>query len=427
MASTNFTAHADDTSDPAYLPSHFSGVYRLGETVSWRVTPPSDSPPITYVIRKNNLEEIARGTLQPGNVGLIEARLDEPAMLYVEILPNTANAQPKALGAAVEPDRIGASLPPPEDFDAFWRDKIRSLRRIPARAQLIPKASDRDGIEFGILRLDQLAGKHVWAQMAKPQDVSGKKKYPALVILEWGPPHPLAKATVADRAAEGWLAVNIEPHDVLPDQPQSYYDALPSSLQQFETSGPRDRDHYFLLYMYLGNIRVIDYVADRSDWDRKTLVVIGTSMGGLQTLCAAALHPKVTALSVNSPAGADANGLAHGRQVGWPWLGKSDPMELQTARYFDAVNCARRIKVPSFVAFGFIDILTPPVGNWAIYNAIRGPKEVMALPNAGHVYLWSREESMQWTLRAVAWLDALRAGRSPIESANQRTSGAGPN
>ena len=59
----------------------------------------------------------------------------------------------------------------------------------------------------------------------------------------------------------------------MPDQPQLYYDALPEALQHFEMSGPHDRAHYFLLYMFLGDIPVIDYLVSRRDWDGKTLVV----------------------------------------------------------------------------------------------------------------------------------------------------------
>jgi hypothetical protein len=52
-------------------------------------------------------------------------------------------------------------------------------------------------------------------------DKQGRKKYPGLVILQWAsPPYPLQKPWVTDRAAEGWLAVNVEPHDVMPDQPK---------------------------------------------------------------------------------------------------------------------------------------------------------------------------------------------------------------
>ena len=34
------------------------------------------------------------------------------------------------------------------------------------------------------------------------------------MIYQWAsPPYPLQKPWVTDRAAEGWLALNVEPHD----------------------------------------------------------------------------------------------------------------------------------------------------------------------------------------------------------------------
>jgi cephalosporin-C deacetylase len=412
------TARADETPGPAFVPYHSSGIYKLGETVGWNVTLPGDAAPVTYVIRKNNLETIGSGAFQPGRPGRIEVQSNElgneAGMVYVEIVGNSPGAPKKALGAAVAPEKIGASIPAPQDFDAFWTGKIRMLRNIPPHPVLTHRPSDKDGVDFAVLRLDQLEGRHVWAQVASPHDESGKQKYPALVMFEWGGPHFLPKATVTDRAAEGWLAVNVEPHDAMPDQPQSYYAALPESLQHFEMSGPHDRDHYFLLYMFLGNIRVLDYLASRPDWDGKTLVVTGTSLGGQQALCAAGLNPRVTAVLALVPAGADANGVAHGRQVGWPWLGRSDPQELQTGQYFDTVNCATHIKAPTLMAFGFIDTLTPPVGNWAAFNAIQGPKEAASMRDSPHVYLATPEQLLPWTERSVAWLGALRTGRPPI-------------
>ena len=409
-------SYADETPGLAYVPYHPSGIYGLGETVGWNVTLPPDSLPVNYVIRKNNLEEVGRGVLQPGRPDKIESRLDEPGMLYVEIVEDSPNAPKKALGAAVAPEKIGAAIPAPADFDAFWADKIRRLGTVPPNPKITQRPSEKDGVDFQMIRLDQLDHRHVWAQLAKPHDASQKKKYPALVMLEWGVPHLLPKATVTARAAEGWLAVNVEPHDVMPDQPQSYYDALPDALKHFELIAANDRDHNYFLYMYLGNNRVIDYLASRPDWDRKTLVVLGTSLGGQQSLCAAGLDSKVTAVMANVPAGADANGVAHGRQVGWPWLGKSNPKELEIAQYFDTVNCAMRIKVPSLIAFGFIDTLTPPVGNWAVYNAINGPKEAAPMRDSPHVNLATPAQSRPWTQRSVEWLDSLRKGRPPMGS-----------
>jgi cephalosporin-C deacetylase-like acetyl esterase/lysophospholipase L1-like esterase len=341
-------------------------------------------------------------------------------MVYVEVTENSPGARPKALGAAVAPEKIQPSIPAPADFDAFWKAKIAALRKVPMKAALTEKPSDKDGVDFGILRMDHLDGKHIWGQVAKPHDATKKKKYPGLIILQWAsPPYPLQKAWVTDRAAEGWLAVNVEPHDVMPDQPQSYYDALPDELKHYNTIETRNRDKNYFLYMYLGDIRAVDYLASRHDWDGKTLVVMGTSMGGQQSLCTAGLHPKITHMLINVPAGADANGTAHGRKIGYPNWDVDDPKVLETAQYFDTVNCAARIKVPSLVAMGFIDTVTPPVGIWAAYNQIQGPKLAAPMVNSPHNHLATPEQLMPWTRTSTTWLNALVAGRPPIEPADQ--------
>jgi cephalosporin-C deacetylase len=414
-------ALADESAGPAYVPYRSSSIYPLGETAGWNVTLPWSSPTVSYVIRKNNLAEIGRGTLRPGTPAKIEAKLDEPGMVYVEVTQNTPGAKPKALGAAVAPEKIGPAVPAPADFDEFWSAKIAALRKVPAKPRLTEKPSDKEGVDFAILQMNHVEGKHVWGQVAKPRDAS-KKKYPGLVILQWAsPPYPLHKSWVTDRAAEGWLAVNIEPHDVMPDQPQSYYDALPAELKAYNSIETRNRDKNYFLYMYLADIRAVDYLASRPDWDGKTLVVMGTSMGGQQSLCAAGLHPKVTHMLINVPAGADANGTAHGRKTGYPFWDVNDPQVLKTAEYFDTVNCAARIKVPSLVSMGFIDTATPPVGIWSAFNLIQGPKEAVPMPESPHNHLATPEQSLPWTQRSAAWLSALVEGRSPLEPADVAT------
>jgi len=421
-------ARADESAGPAYVPYQSSGIYALGETAGWNVTLPWNSPTVTYVIRKNNLAEIGRGTITPGKPTKIEAKLDEPGMVYVEITENTPNAKPKALGAAVAPEKIAPSIPAPADFDAFWAAKIMALRKVPAKPELTPKPSEKDGVDFAILKMNHVEGKHVWGQVAKPHDPTNKKKYPGLVILQWAsPPYPLQKSWVTDRAAEGWLAVNIEPHDVMPDQSKEYYDALPEALKNYNGIETRNRDKNYFLYMYLADIRAVDYLASRPDWDGRTLVVMGTSMGGQQSLCATGLNPKVTAMLVNVPAGADVNGTAHGRRTGYPFWDPNDPQVMKTAEYFDTANCAARIKVPSLVSMGFIDTATTPVSIWAAFNQIKARKEAAPMIDSPHNHLATPEQSVPWTRASAAWLSALVAGRSPFEPADVATPRTDPN
>jgi cephalosporin-C deacetylase len=228
------------------------------------------------------------------------------------------------------------------------------------------------------------------------------------------PPYPLQKPWVTDRAAEGWLALNIEPHDVLPDQPQAYYDALPPELRKYQEIGRNDRDRNYFLQMYLADYRAVEYLTSRPDWDGRTLIVTGISMGGQQSLCTAAFHPEVTGLVVHVPAGADSNGPLHGRASGYPNWPPDDPQVMRTALYFDTVNCAARVKVPALVSMGFIDTVTPPVGIWIAYNQLRGPKEVVPLVDAAHNHQATAEQQAQYTTRAAEWLRMFASGRPPM-------------
>jgi dienelactone hydrolase len=146
---------------------------------------------------------------------------------------------------------------------------------------------------------------------------------------------------------------------------------------------------------------------------------MGTSMGGQQAICTAALNSKVTALVAHVPAGADLLGALHGRATGYPFWPADDPAVQRTAPYFDTVNCASRVKVPALVSMGFVDTVTPPVGIWAMFNELRGPKEVVPLVDAAHNHQSTAEQQAAYTRRAEAWLAQLRTGQSPLTPASR--------
>jgi cephalosporin-C deacetylase len=233
-----------------------------------------------------------------------------------------------------------------------------------------------------------------------------------MVIYQWAsPPYPLQKSWVTDRAAEGWLVLNIEPHDVLPDAPPSYYRALPAELKNYGAIGQEDRDKCYFLQMYLADYRAVDYIASRPDWNGKTLVVNGTSMGGQQSLVVAGLHPKITHVVVEEPSGCDLNADQHGRQAGYPGFPSSNPKAVATAPYFDVINFASHIRATSLVAMGFVDTIAPPAGIWTAFNQIRGGKEVAPMFEAPHNNTATRAQQLPYTSRATEWLSALVKGQ----------------
>jgi cephalosporin-C deacetylase len=52
--------------------------------------------------------------------------------------------------------------------------------------------------------------------------------------------------------------------------------------------------------------------------------------------------------------------------------------------YFDAATAATRIRIPTFVSVARHDRAVPPVGQFAVYHALAGPKQLYVL-SAGHM------------------------------------------
>src|SRR5579863_10171520 len=96
--------------------------------------------------------------------------------------------------------------------------------------------------------------------------------------------------------------------------------------------------------MYLRDYRGAEYLASRPDWDGKTLIATGTSMGGQQSLCVAGLDRKITHVIVEEPSGCDTNGYLHGRQAGYPFFPSNNAKVMEASRYVDAVNFASHIR-----------------------------------------------------------------------------------
>ena len=402
-------------------PFKASGIYAIGEKAGWTAALPAnvalDGAQYSYTIKKNNFDVIKSGTLDLSRPASIEVTVDEPAMLYVEVKSSIATVPAQIVGAAVAPDQLQSTEPEPNDFERFWASKIRMLNKTAAHPVLTAKPSDKADVDYFTFQLDHIDGRHIHGQLAKPRRPG---RFPGLAIFQWAsPPYPLQKEWVTDRAAEGWLAVNIEPHDVLPDEPKAYYDALPQELKEYQRIGRDDRDKNYFLQMYLADYRAIEYLASRPDWDGKTLIVNGTSMGGQQSLCAAALNPRVTGLIVHVPAGADASGPFYGRASGYPDWPVDDPKVRRTAQYFDTINCARRITVPSLLSMGFIDTATPPVGILIAFNRIKGPKEAVPLVDAPHNHQATPKQQEPYMIRSAEWMKTLAVGGDVFERADR--------
>jgi cephalosporin-C deacetylase-like acetyl esterase len=389
-----------------FTPFHANGLYQAGERYGWTVRAPmgmSTQDPLAYdyVIRENNLNVIKSGTIDlSSGSATIEGVLDHPAMVYVRLTPNRegmvtpppapapgrgpspADLDKLTVGAAIDPLGFKPSVPRPADFDAFWAGKLAALAAVPINPQLTPVPAPKPNIDFFKVQLDSV-GSHVQGYLATPK---GGGKHPALILYQYAGVYALDPRTAADRAAEGWLAFNVDSHD----QDPAAADGAP---RNYAMVGANDRETSYFLTMYLRDTRAIDYIRSRPDWDGKTIVVMGTSMGGQQSFATAGLNPQyVTHLVVNVPAGFDINGEKAGRRPGYPNWPTDDAAIMQAGQYFDPVNFASKIKAKSVVAFGLIDTTSPPAGVFTAFDQIAAPKEAIPMVESDHNHVTPQKQ-----------------------------------
>jgi cephalosporin-C deacetylase len=411
LGTASAVASAQTLPDPNLVlePYHQSGIYKIGERAGWNIHAllGAGYTRYSYELSENNLKVIQSGEIElSSGLGTISTTLDHPGMLYLRLRyigvpapatpPGPQELDKMTAGAAVAPEQITPPTGKPADFDAFWAGRLAALSHVRVHPRVTPTASDRERIALSTVTLDSL-NSQVHGYLAAPNDGA---KHPALVIFQYAGVYALQKNTVTDRAAEGWLAFDVDAHDMPPDQATAPLD--------YAGIGNASRETSYFLNMYLRDTRALDYIESRPDWDGKTIVLMGMSMGAQQSFATAALNPgRVTAIIVNVPAGADISGDLTGSRRGYPNWPVDDPRVVETARYFDITNFAPSIKAESLVAFGFIDTTSPPFGVLAAFNQIQAPKEAVPMPLSDHNHITPQQEGAYF-IRSREALESLR-------------------
>ncbi len=391
---------------------HADGSYDISEPVIWTiqltgVKAGEPLPTPTYVV-KSGKDEIANGTLKfVDSKAQVTAKLNKPGVLVLTVNQPTPWRPDFRCGAAIGWPKIKSTVPEPADFDAFWKKKLEELAAVPMNPVLEevanPGSSD---IQLWKITLDGIRGTHIYGYLARPK---GTNPLPAQLQVQYWGVYPLNKSEVIGIAKKGWLATDIMAHDLPCDREAAFYKN--PGINTYVNTGADDPDKSYFLRMFLACSRAVDYLASRSDWNKASLLVQGGSQGGFQGIAAAALNPKVTALTVFVPAGGNLTGFLEGQPNGWPgWVyskatGAQREAMIKTAGYYDANNFAKRIKCPVLVGTGLIDTISPPITQFTMFNNITAPKRLVLMPEDEHISPHAAFKTVQ-----AAWWKAAAAG-----------------
>lgn len=405
-------------------PEKATPTYEIGEPIKWNIKVSGEGASaigsVNYIVKKDGQTVLSQGILplQNGEAQL-QTQLDVPGSIIGDFSFNDAGKKPVnfAAGALVAPLQIEPSRPEPADFMQFWQSKIAELEQVPINPVLTAQPSGKPGVGYWKITLDNVGGTHVQGQLARPKT---GERFPALLRLQYAGVYGLDKGNITSHASKGWLTLNISAHDLPLDESKEFYAAQNNGpLKNYPNIGAESRETSYFLNMALRCYRAIDYLKTRPDWDGKTLVVEGTSQGGLQSLMMGGLNPAVTAVIVNVPAGNDTTGPLANRAAPWPYWANMDGDKtqiLETSSYFDGVNFARHIKVPTLIAVGLIDTTARPASVLAAFNQIQSPAKLLVLmPLSDHQGQGGKYQAAYWQNSAI-WLKALAQGEAPPTS-----------
>ena len=386
-------------------PEHRDWTYKPGEPARFRVSITADNQPIadvpiTYSVGPELMPAERKSAVVPLEGLVIDGgTLNGPGFIRCHIDTEVAGEEYHGAGtAAFSPEQIKPTQTEPKDFDAFWAKAKAELAAIPIEPKLttMPEASTSkvDVFHVSLRNLGESwqGVAHVYGILSVPK---ADGKYPALLRVPGAGIRPYrGDISLAERGA---ITFEIGIHGIPVNMPtQVYDDLLSGALHEYWLFNLQDRNQYYYKRVYLGCLRANDFITSLPKWDGKNLIVAGASQGGQLSIVTAALDSRVTGLSVTHPAFCDVSGPLHGRAGGWPhpfraaWNGEKSkhatPDKIETVTYYDALNFAKRLKVPGFYNWGYNDEVCPPTSTWAAYNVITAPKELAVTLELAHEY-----------------------------------------
>jgi cephalosporin-C deacetylase-like acetyl esterase len=295
--------------------------------------------------------------------------------------------------AGFAPERIQPTQQNPPDFDTFWDEQKTRLKALPIDAKWTPLPDyGTSGVECSQVNVQNVGltagSSRLYGILCQPRAAG---KYPAVLSVPGAGVRPYRG--LPELAARGLITFQVGIHGIPVIQPQEVYDGLSGGgLSGYPTFGMDSRERYYYRRVYTGVLRANDFLTSLPQWDGRNLGVTGGSQGGALAIVTAGLDRRVTRLVAYFPALSDVSGYLNQRAGGWPHMFRAtegpnvhrDDAKVNTMRYYDVVNFARRVAVPGFYSWGFNDETCPPTSMYSAYNVITAPKRLILAYDTGH-------------------------------------------
>ncbi|WP_438358394.1 acetylxylan esterase [Bacteroides oleiciplenus] len=400
------------------VPNHADWIYKTGEKATvevqfYKYGIPQDGVTVSYEIGGDMMPAETSGsvTLKQGKAVISIGTMKEPGFRDCRM---TATVDGKSYKHHVKvgfsPENIKPYTQMPKDFNEFWDNNKAEAARYPLTyTKELAKDYCTDKVDCYLIKLMlNNRGQSIYGYLFYPKNAA-KGSCP-VVLCPPGAGIKTIKEPLRHKyyAEEGCIRFEIEIHGLNPTMSEEEFKEISNAFNGRENgylnNGLDNRDNYYMKRVYLGCVRSIDLLTSLPEWDGKNVIVQGGSQGGALALITTGLDNRVTACVANHPALSDMAGYKAGRAGGYPHFfrteGMDTPDKLKTMAYYDVVNFARLIKVPTYITWGYNDDVCPPTTSYAVYNTLGCPKEALITPINEH---WTSNDTeygqLKWILK----------------------------
>lgn len=390
------------------VPNHADWLYKTGEEATvevqfYKYGIPQNGVTVNYELGGDMMPSEIKGTivLKNGKAVIPMGTMSEPGFRDCRM---TATVDGKTykhhIKVGFSPEKIRPYTQIPADFGDFWNKNKAELAKVPLiYTKELVKEYCTDQMDCYLVKLQvNERGQAIYGYLFYPKHAK-EASCPVVLCLP-GAGIKTIKEPLRHKyyAEHGCIRFEIEIHGLNPKMPTEDFKDISNAFNGKENgylnNGLDNRDNYYMKRVYMACIRSIDLLVSLPEWDGRNVVVQGGSQGGALALVAAGLDPRVTACIANHPALSDMAGYMAGRAGGYPHFfrvaGMDTPDKLNTMAYYDVVNFARSIKVPTRMTWGYNDDVCPPTTSYAVYNVLQCPKEALITPINEH---WTSEDT----------------------------------
>jgi cephalosporin-C deacetylase len=287
--------------------------------------------------------------------------------------------------------------PRPDDFDDYWARAVAELDATPPNVELTAAEFTSRTADAYDLFFTGVRGARVYAKLLVPKSTSAA---PAVVAFHGYSGNSGDWCEKLHLVSEGFVvaAMDVRGQGGMSTDPGGHTGT--TFFGQIIRGATDSADNLLYRHIYLDCARLARIVANLPEVDASRVCTLGGSQGGGLALACAALEPSIARTAVIYPFLCDwlrvweldlAKSAYDGLRNHFRWF---DPRHerkdefFTTMGYIDVQHLASRIQGEVLMTVGLMDEICPPSTQFAAYNKITAPKQMIIYPDFGHEHVY---------------------------------------